>query len=195
MILNSDQRQPHDGKTGTVQVRHFQDERESGVLSNKELDWHLRDHSLFVGYAPHKNPRYAISIVIEHGGGGLMWPPPLRATLWLNYCAMKAACAKRGHHELHRNKRFTRGCFCFRSGPQLGLILTVFLLGLVGVGTLYSAAGGSFEPWAWRHGLRLIVGLLMLAVAALDVRLLHNGAYLVFGGLLLLLLSVHSLVM
>ena len=59
------------------------------------------------------------------------------------------------------------------------------------VGTLYSAAGGSFEPWAWRHGLRLVVGLfLMLAVAALDVRLLYNGAYLVFGGLLLLLLSV-----
>ena len=71
------------------------------------------------------------------------------------------------------------------------MILTVFLLGLVGVGTLYSAAGGSFEPWAWRHALRLIVGLfLMLVVAALDVRVLYNGAYLVFGALLLLLLSV-----
>ena len=83
------------------------------------------------------------------------------------------------------------GAFAFGQGLNWGLILTVFLLGLVGVGTLYSAAGGSFEPWAWRHGLRLIVGLfLMLAVAALDVRLLYNGAYLVFGGLLLLLLSV-----
>ena len=80
------------------------------------------------------------------------------------------------------------GAFAFGQGLNWGLILTVFLLGLVGVGTLYSAAGGSFEPWAWRHGLRLIVGLfLMLAVAALDVRLLYNGAYLVFGGLLLLL--------
>ena len=83
------------------------------------------------------------------------------------------------------------GAFAFGQDLNWGLILTVFLLGLVGVGTLYSAAGGSFEPWAWRHGLRLIVGLfLMLAVAALDVRLLYNGAYLVFGGLLLLLLSV-----
>ena len=83
------------------------------------------------------------------------------------------------------------GAFAFGQDLNWGLILTVFLLGLVGVGTLYSAAGGSFEPWAWRHGLRLIVGLfLMLAVAALDVRLLYNGAYFVFGGLLLLLLSV-----
>ena len=83
------------------------------------------------------------------------------------------------------------GGFAFGQGLNWGLILTVFLLGLVGVGTLYSAAGGSFEPWAWRHALRLIVGLfLMLVVAALDVRVLYNGAYLVFGALLLLLLSV-----
>ena len=66
------------GKTGTVQVRRIsKDERESGVISNKELDWHLRDHSLFVGYAPHKNPRYAISIVIEHGGGGAYVAAPI----------------------------------------------------------------------------------------------------------------------
>ena len=66
------------GKTGTVQVRRIsKDERESGVLSNKELDWHLRDHSLFVGYAPHDNPRYAISIVIEHGGGGAYVAAPI----------------------------------------------------------------------------------------------------------------------
>ena len=66
------------GKTGTVQVRRIsKDERKSGVLSNKELDWHLRDHSLFVGYAPHRDPRYAISIVIEHGGGGAYVAAPI----------------------------------------------------------------------------------------------------------------------
>ena len=42
----------------------------------------------------------------------------------------------------------SRGAFAFGQGLNWGLILTVFLLGLVGVGTLYSAAGGSFEPWA-----------------------------------------------
>ena len=40
------------------------------------------------------------------------------------------------------------GGFAFGQGLNWTLILTVFLLGLVGVGTLYSAAGGSFEPWA-----------------------------------------------
>ena len=59
------------GKTGTVQVRRISmAERELGVIANTDLDWHLRDHALFVGYAPHKNQRYAISVVVEHGGGG-----------------------------------------------------------------------------------------------------------------------------
>ena len=66
------------GKPGTVQVRRIsKDERESGVLDNKDLDWNLRDHSLFVGYAPHNNPRYAVAIVIEHGGGGAYVAAPI----------------------------------------------------------------------------------------------------------------------
>lgn len=66
------------GKTGTVQVRRIsQAERDEGVIANKDLAWHLRDHALFVGYAPHKNPRYAISVVIEHGGGGAQVAGPI----------------------------------------------------------------------------------------------------------------------
>lgn len=66
------------GKTGTVQVRRIsKDERESGVIPNSKLDWHLRDHSLFVGYVPHNKPRYAISVVIEHGGGGAQIAAPI----------------------------------------------------------------------------------------------------------------------
>jgi penicillin-binding protein 2 len=66
------------GKTGTVQVRRIsKDERETGVIPNSKLDWHLRDHSLFVGYVPHDTPRYAISVVIEHGGGGAQVAAPI----------------------------------------------------------------------------------------------------------------------
>lgn len=66
------------GKTGTVQVRRIsKDERESGVIPNSKLDWHLRDHSLFVGYVPHDKPRYAITVVIEHGGGGAQVAAPI----------------------------------------------------------------------------------------------------------------------
>lgn len=66
------------GKTGTVQVRRISmDERETGVIPNNELDWHLRDHSLFVGYVPHNKPRFAVTVVIEHGGGGAYVAAPI----------------------------------------------------------------------------------------------------------------------
>ena len=59
------------GKTGTSQVRHISmAERETGVLKNENLPWRQRDHALFVGFAPVANPRYAVCVVVEHGGGG-----------------------------------------------------------------------------------------------------------------------------
>jgi len=59
------------GKTGTAQVRRIsRAERETRVLSNEELEWRQRDHALFVAYAPVDNPKYAISVVIEHGSSG-----------------------------------------------------------------------------------------------------------------------------
>ncbi|PPR76403.1 MAG: hypothetical protein CFH06_01748, partial [Alphaproteobacteria bacterium MarineAlpha3_Bin5] len=59
------------GKTGTVQVRRISaQERELGKKKNKDLPWKERDHALFVGFAPVDKPRYAISVVIEHGGSG-----------------------------------------------------------------------------------------------------------------------------
>ena len=57
--------------------RISKDERLKGVIPNLKLDWHLRDHSLFVGYVPHNNPRFAVSVVIEHGGGGAQVAAPI----------------------------------------------------------------------------------------------------------------------
>lgn len=59
------------GKTGTAQVRNISaGERAGGVISNDNLPWAMRDHALFVCYAPYDNPRYACSVVVDHGGGG-----------------------------------------------------------------------------------------------------------------------------
>jgi penicillin-binding protein 2 len=57
------------GKTGTAQVRRItMAERRSGVLGDASLPFKLRDHSLFMGFAPADAPRYAVSVVLEHSG-------------------------------------------------------------------------------------------------------------------------------
>jgi penicillin-binding protein 2 len=56
-------------KTGTAQVRRItMAERRSGVLSNGQLPFKLRDHAHFICFAPADNPRYAASVVLEHNG-------------------------------------------------------------------------------------------------------------------------------
>jgi len=68
------------GKTGTVQVRRIsRSERDKGVIKNKDLPWKERDHSLFVGFAPVHGPRYAVAVVIEHGGSGSKLAAPIGA--------------------------------------------------------------------------------------------------------------------
>ncbi len=65
------------GKTGTSQVSRASSERGQG-----ELPWDLRDHALFVGYAPATRPRYAAVAVVEHGGsGGAVAAPMVRDVL------------------------------------------------------------------------------------------------------------------
>ena len=66
------------GKTGTSQVTKISlAERESEEFRKKEVDWEKRDHALFVGYAPSIKPKYAISVVIEHGGSGASTAAPI----------------------------------------------------------------------------------------------------------------------
>lgn len=58
------------GKTGTSQVRNISKaERQSGVLKTEQLQWNLRNHGLFVGYAPTDKPKYAVCVIMEHAGG------------------------------------------------------------------------------------------------------------------------------
>ncbi len=58
------------GKTGTAQVRAL-------VARGHFGDWKSRDHSLFVCYAPADAPRYAISVVVEHGTFGARAAAPI----------------------------------------------------------------------------------------------------------------------
>lgn len=68
------------GKTGTAQVRRIslaERQQEGGVIGNDELPWQARDHALFVGYAPVEAPKVAVSVVVQHGGGGASVAAPL----------------------------------------------------------------------------------------------------------------------
>ena len=66
------------GKTGTVQVRTIsENERELGIIPNKDLPIEKRDHALFIGFAPYKNPKIAVSVVVEHGGSGSKVAAPI----------------------------------------------------------------------------------------------------------------------
>ncbi len=66
------------GKTGTSQVRRItMAERARGVIKNDQLPWDKRDHALFVAFAPVHAPRYACSVVVEHGGGGSAVAAPI----------------------------------------------------------------------------------------------------------------------
>ena len=72
------------GKTGTSQVRNISKaERDRGVTSNADLPWERRDHALFVAYAPVDAPKYAIALVVEHGGGGSAAAAPIARDILL----------------------------------------------------------------------------------------------------------------
>lgn len=80
------------GKTGTAQVRRItMSERAGGVRSNESLAWKMRDHSLFVGFAPVEQPLYACGVIVEHGGWGAAVAAPIcRDTLTFLYDPDKA---------------------------------------------------------------------------------------------------------
>ena len=58
------------GKTGSSQIKRFTEAQREAEVKQIDLNYKDRDHALFIAFAPYKDPKYAISIVIEHGGSG-----------------------------------------------------------------------------------------------------------------------------
>ena len=69
------------GKTGTSQTRKITEEERELKLKQKDLPYEKRDHALYIAFAPYKQPRYALSIVIEHGGTGSSSAAPIAKKL------------------------------------------------------------------------------------------------------------------
>ena len=70
------------GKTGTAQVKRISKRERELDLKIEQIPYKDRDHALYVAYGPYVNPRYAISIIVEHGGSGSKAAAPMAKELF-----------------------------------------------------------------------------------------------------------------
>ena len=65
------------GKTGSSQIKRFTALQRKLEVKQNEIDYLERDHALFVAFAPYDDPKYAISVLVEHGGSGSSAAAPI----------------------------------------------------------------------------------------------------------------------
>ena len=70
------------GKTGTSQVKRITKKDRELDLKTSQIPYEERDHALYVAFGPYKDPRYALSVVIEHGGSGSSTAAPMAKKLF-----------------------------------------------------------------------------------------------------------------
>ncbi len=70
------------GKTGTAQVKKITAKDRELDLDTLEIPYEERDHALYIAFGPYKNPRYAVSILVEHGGSGSSVAAPIAKRLF-----------------------------------------------------------------------------------------------------------------
>ena len=70
------------GKTGTSQVKRITKAARELDLKTSEIPYNERDHALYIAFGPYKNPRYALSVVVEHGGSGSSIAAPIAKKLF-----------------------------------------------------------------------------------------------------------------
>jgi len=87
------------GKTGTAQVKRITAEARELDLKTNQIPYNERDHALYIAFGPYKNPRYALSIIVEHGGSGSSTAAPIAKKLF------KLIIDRHEEREKIRNKR------------------------------------------------------------------------------------------
>ena len=89
------------GKTGTSQVKRFTERQRELEIKNEDLPYEDRDHALFVAFAPYYEPRYSISVLVEHGGSGSKSAAPIAKKV------LKEVLEKHSEREKNRNNENT----------------------------------------------------------------------------------------
>ncbi len=88
------------GKTGSSQIKKFTEEQREAEVKQEDLDYKSRDHALFIAFAPVNDPKYAISVVVEHGGSGSKSAAPI---------AKKVIKKVLERHELRQTVNYSSG--------------------------------------------------------------------------------------
>ena len=70
------------GKTGTSQVKRITEEERELDLDIEQIPYKQRDHAWFVAFGPYKKPRYAMTVLVEHGGSGSKVAAPIAKKLF-----------------------------------------------------------------------------------------------------------------
>ncbi len=203
------------GKTGTAQSHNYV--AGSSGQHGARGAWDTRDHAWFICFAPYDDPRYAMSVLVEHGGMGadaaapkavelmrvaLLKDPHIRARILTPLPGAPGAPADPDRAAGAESHSHMTAPFITRAGERdrpiikLGeidwtLCLLLTAIACAGALMLYSIAGGSWTPWAARH--LILFGLCfvaMIILAMVDLRVWFALAYPVYGLGLLLLLAV-----
>ena len=88
------------GKTGSSQIKRFTEAQREAEVKQIDLNYKDRDHALFIAFAPYKDPKYAISVVVEHGGSGGSAAAPI---------AKKIIKKVLDRHELREQVNYSQG--------------------------------------------------------------------------------------
>ncbi len=88
------------GKTGTAQVKKITEKDRELDLKTFQIPYEERDHALYVAFGPYKQPRYALSILVEHGGNGSTTAAPMAKRLF------KLVIDRHELRESIKNKRY-----------------------------------------------------------------------------------------
>jgi penicillin-binding protein 2 len=97
------------GKTGTAQVHHLStlEHHLEKATKPQDLPWKLRDHALFISFAPIAQPRYACAVVVEHGGWGASIAAPIARDILIEvqkrYPPRTASTEEPGHDHNHNH--------------------------------------------------------------------------------------------
>jgi len=70
------------GKTGTAQVKRITEAERKLDLKTNQIPYKERDHAWYIAFGPYKDPRYAVSILVEHGGSGSSTAAPIAKKLF-----------------------------------------------------------------------------------------------------------------